>query len=293
MFGSLSLKIGSAFGIPVRLHWTFLILIYLVLVNDAAPMPVAALSIVLLFGSVLLHELGHSLVARRFGIRVIDITFWPLGGMARMAEMPESARVEGLVALAGPAVNFVLALLALCLWALLPEEAARALLHYFIWINLAMGVFNLIPAFPMDGGRILRALLALSHDWLAATERAVSVGRSIASLLFLGSILVAFRHPGYLGFTLVGAFVWLAGGRELMAVRLRHAGWSRGPREPAIPYHSASPAPAQARVEAEPGGARRPRMWEFPSVASFGEDAIRELEHYRGRLRRRVDEETG
>ena len=103
-----SLKIGTAFGIPIRIHWTFAIL-PTVMVALGTPFAAAVLLLIVLFGCVFLHELGHSLVARGFGIRVLDISFWPLGGMARMSEIPESPKIEGLVAIAGPAVNFALA----------------------------------------------------------------------------------------------------------------------------------------------------------------------------------------
>ena len=292
MFGTLSLKLGNVFGIPVRLHWTFLALTYVLLLSGEGPFLWNAFVLAALFGSVLLHELGHSLAARLFGIRVIDITFWPLGGMARMAEMPESARVEGIVALAGPAVNFVLALGALGLLAL--GVSGGIALKYFVAINLSMGVFNLIPAFPMDGGRILRAIFALRTDWLRATERAVAVGRWIAGTLLFVSFLMAFRFPQFLGLALVAGFVWLAGGRELLAVRLRRM---RSPFEaeeatpPWYRYRTVSPAPAPVPADREPIGARRPHLWEVPVRPTLGEDAIRDLERYRGRLRRRVDED--
>jgi Zn-dependent protease len=290
---NVSLKLGNVFGIPVRLHWTFLVLTYVLLLNGDGPFLWNAFVLATLFGSVLLHELGHSLAARMFGIHVLDITFWPLGGMARMAEMPESARVEGIVALAGPAVNFVLALLGLGLIGLGASNGIG--LTYFVYINLSMGIFNLIPAFPMDGGRILRALFALRADWLRATERAVAVGRWIAGFLFLVSILFAFRYPQLLGFALVAGFVWLAGGRELLAVRLRRMRAPYGTPEEATPpwyrYRAASPEPAPVPADREPRGARRPHLWEFHAGPTLGEDAIRDLERYRGRLRRRVDED--
>ena len=209
---------GSLFGIPIRLHWTFLVLLYL-LVSLGSPWAILAL-----FGSVLLHELGHSLVARRFGIRVIDITFWPLGGMARMNEIPEVPRIEGLVAIAGPAVNYVLAAisttLAIGLGALGIEGSA--VLVQFTVVNLLLGTFNLIPAFPMDGGRILRAWFARTTDWVTATQQAVMVGRVFAALMFFGPILLMFVMPQICAMPLIAVFVWVAGGRELMAVRMRH-----------------------------------------------------------------------
>src|SRR5262249_7240342 len=150
----------------------------------------AIVLLVTLFGIVLLHEMAHSVVAMRFGLRVVDITLWPLGGMARMAEIPESSRIEGWIAIAGPALNFVLAAIALpfCLWSQVSDAAGPRLQlwAYALFVsNLMMGAFNLLPAFPMDGGRILRAFLGRKGDWVLATERAVNVGRAVAFLLAL------------------------------------------------------------------------------------------------------------
>ncbi len=193
--------------------------------------PSSALTILLLFGLVFLHELGHSLVAQALGIRVLDITFWPLGGMARMSEIPENARTEALIAIAGPAVNFLLAGLAAPLFLLtsgaapdlsIPGTAGgapllSALLGLFIWINLALGLFNLVPAFPMDGGRILRAFLGRRGNWVEATARAVRVGRFFALAMVIGGIAL-----GHCMLPIVGIWLWWVGGQELMAVRVRH-----------------------------------------------------------------------
>ncbi len=296
MFGTLSLKLGNVLGIPVRLHWTFLVLLYLLLLSWDGPRLELVFMLTALFGSVLLHELGHSLVARIFGIRVIDITFWPLGGMARMTEIPESSRVEGLVALAGPAVNFLLALIGLgafTLFELAGSARGASATASFVGVNLTMGVFNLIPAFPMDGGRILRALFAIRNDWVRATERAVAVGRVIAGFLFFGSLALVFSHPQYVSVALIALFVWIAGGRELFAVRMRHGRWPFVPTQEATPwFRTETPRPAPVRAEPDPEGARRPAFWEFRSGAGFSENAVRDLERYRGRLRRPVDEDS-
>ena len=127
-----SFKIGSVLGITVRVHWLFAVLIAFVLLGPLGRDGSIArgdllLNLGLLFGVVFLHELGHSLVARRYGIRIFDITFWPLGGMARMSEIPETPRVEMWIAVAGPLVNFALALLALpvATWSWLVRVALR------------------------------------------------------------------------------------------------------------------------------------------------------------------------
>ena len=314
-----SIKLGNVFGIPVRLHWTFLLVPYLyILLVPTSPL-LAVLNVLALFGTVFLHELGHSLVARHFGIRVVDITFWPLGGMARMTDVPESSRIEGLVAIAGPAVNYALALLAVAgstLAHFLGLDALGVALLWFMLMNLLMGTFNLLPAFPMDGGRILRAWFARSTDWVRATEQAVTVGRFFAALMVIAPIVLAFtpiNPPCVLG--LIGVFVWFAGARELMGVRLRHGqpvfgtGGSggfrgfggfggpggapggggfggRGPREAEATW-SRDAEPAR---EAPAGGAQRPAEWsgEIPSQG-FSELDVRELERFRGRLKDRPD----
>ena len=291
-----SFRIGTAFGIPIRMHWSFLFLLLVL-----APMAgVPPLHLVWLFLSVLLHELGHGLVARRLGVRVVDITFWPLGGMARMAAMPEEPRVEALVAVAGPAVNLLLAGLGMGLGAVaLFAEASPAIvsgLQWFIVMNVLLGGLNLLPAFPMDGGRVLRAWYARRQDWVSATERAVRVGRRAALAMVLLGALVAFSHPSvFLVMLVVALFVWLAGGRELIAVRWRHGlspfgGPLRGVRPAA--------ASVQAEVHGAPsdplasGPAQRPAAWEAgPPRGGFSEETIRYLENYRGRLKRSPDEE--
>jgi Zn-dependent protease len=261
-----SFRIGSILGIAIRVH----VLLVLLVVIAAAWHPfglAGALLLVLLVIVLLLHELGHCLVARKFGIRVLDITLWPLGGMARMSAMPESSRVEGLIAAAGPAVNFLLAAITVpvCLMLTTLDGAstvARDLSLYFIEMNLALGVFNLVPAFPTDGGRILRALLARDHDWVTATERAVLVSRVLAVVVGVVGAMI-----GNVGLILVAAWLVWMGSIELLDVRSRH---SRSARET-----GAQPAPV---MNEPPPVARQPQ-------GRFSEDDIERLERYRGRLR--------
>jgi Zn-dependent protease len=247
-----SIKIGSVLGITLRLHLLLLVMFgVFVFLLDENPLVLA-----MLFGCVLLHELGHSLVALAFGIRVVDITLWPLGGMARMTQIPESTRIEGLIAIAGPAVNFVLALLGFGAWTLWGGPPQQDLLGWFIGVNLVMGLFNLLPAFPMDGGRLLRAFLGRRGDWLGATVSAVRIGRWFALLLF---VLGLTGIPGVLGpnyvLPLVALFVWSSGIQELAAVRARHA-------------------PVEA-----------------PGRPGFRPDEIEALERYRGRISKPRSEE--
>lgn len=258
MFGSLQL--GRVFGIPIRLHGLLLVLLLVVAAMSSNPLA-TLIWMSLLITVVGLHELGHCLVARRFGATVLDITFWPLGGMARMSDLPEDTRAEVAIALAGPAVNFVLALGSLVVLTALapfagtsvgallsaglpgalaptlsPDVApllgvSLALALWFLVINLMLGLFNLVPAFPMDGGRVLRATLGRTRDWVTATEQAVRVSRWIA----VAMVIIGFTRPNMLLLPLIAVFVWISGARELWSVRLRHgkfpfgktpAGWS-------------------------------------------------------------------
>jgi len=296
-----SFSIFRVLGIEVRLHVLFVYLVALLLalgVMNGSLLGTATV-VGMLFGLVLVHELGHSLMARRFGVRVVDIVLWPLGGMARMAEIPEEPKVEGWIAAAGPLVNLGLALPALALHlvlfgsgALLSNPLARPLASLadvsacFVLINAMLGLFNLLPAFPMDGGRVLRAILAARMGWLAGTERAVRVGRIVAWAMIL-SILVPSLRVG-LGVPLIGVFVLWEGMRELWATRLRHA--------------TAGPAFDLASLFRAPGGSwgnghgsAPPRDASFegtlPSDAphhrgGFSDEDIRRLEQHPGRLRR-------
>jgi Zn-dependent protease len=298
-----SLRIGSIFGIQVRLHWLFvLMVVYLV---AALGNPLASfVCLTVLFGVVLLHELGHSLVAQRFGIRVLDITLWPLGGMARMSAIPENSRVEGLVAIAGPAVNFALALLALPfaswnpdqllapIWA--PVATFGDVAAKFVVLNLGLGVFNLLPAFPMDGGRILRAFLARKRDWLRATELAVATGRWIAAAMVLYGL---FGPEGRIWtLPLIGVFVWFVGTRELWAVRMRHQRQrverAMGSAPPDAELGRSTPDLAAQPAVVDASGARRPATAWQPAAGSAGNSGlsaedIERLERFRGSIRGR------
>ncbi len=205
----------------------------------------ATVSILLLFACVTLHELGHSLAARRFNIGVRNITLLPIGGIAQLESLPEKPRHELLIALAGPAVNFALALgigLTLALVggaslffniSSLPQLLAGprgplSLIVYLLVANLVLGLFNLIPAFPMDGGRVLRALLATWTSYPRATRIAARVGQLIA----VGLILLALSPIGGISLVLVGLFVFTGASFEnkaaqtratLRGLRVRHA----------------------------------------------------------------------
>lgn len=188
------------FGIPVRFHFTFvLLIIYLVVLalDKAESSATTVIYVFALFASVLLHELGHALVARRYGIRTLEIVMLPIGGVARLEKQPHRM-TEFWIALAGPAVNFVIAgLLAgyLALIGKLPTvaELERTSDQYMLARiaagNLILALFNLLPAFPMDGGRILRAILSASRPEHEATRAAVQVGMGMAALMALAGLL--------------------------------------------------------------------------------------------------------
>jgi stage IV sporulation protein FB len=231
-----SLKLFSVRGVDVRLHITFpLILIFAavqfgLLAGSAAGAFFGLGAIVILFALVTLHELGHTFAAQRYGIEVKQIVLSPLGGVAQLREMPERPAQELVIALAGPAVNVIAAVLmgvtaALFGWGLpelraaLPTAGDFGLLSLFNYIfitNLFLAAFNLLPAFPLDGGRVLRALLALRLDYVRATSLAATVGRLAAIGLGLYGFL-----SGNLFTMLVAFFIFTAAGQEAGYVRYR------------------------------------------------------------------------
>ncbi len=198
-----SWRVGSVSGIRVQVHWTFLILIGWVVLQDVsrgADVPGVIRGVVLVaavFACVVLHELGHALTARRYGIATRDITLLPIGGVARLERMPEKPMEELWVAAMGPAVNVAIAgALAVVLMlmgnltsATTALSPGAGFLSQLLWINVILVVFNLLPAFPMDGGRILRGLLGTRLGFARATAIAASVGQLMAMVFgFLGLI---------------------------------------------------------------------------------------------------------
>ena len=233
-----SWRIGRIAGINVNVHATFpLLFLWLALaqLGDESRPGVLAANVALLvgaFGIVVLHELGHALTARRFGIRTLDITLLPIGGVARLERMPREPRQELLIALAGPAVNLALAaplyvLLRVAgggeiLPALSAVDGAPTLawfLAQLLVLDLWLAIFNLIPAFPLDGGRVLRALLAMRSGYTVATVRAARIGRLFALLFGLAGLFVL-ASPGLV---LIALFVWLAAASEASAVQTQAA----------------------------------------------------------------------
>jgi Zn-dependent protease len=213
----MSWKLGRVAGIDVFLHPTFLLLLAYVGLTQGGIGSVFLVSSV--FGCVLLHELGHALTARRFGIATEDITLYPIGGVARLRRMPRAPGAELLIALAGPAVNVVIVLAlatARGLGLFGPPELPSVLgafVDVLILINQSLALFNLIPAFPMDGGRVLRALLSGWVGRVRATTIAAGLGRGLALVfglycLFQGLFLQA----------MLAAFIYIAAGQELARV---------------------------------------------------------------------------
>ncbi|MBI5534408.1 MAG: site-2 protease family protein [Deltaproteobacteria bacterium] len=232
---SWSWKIGRLAGIDVRVHVTFLLLVAwmsitpLVLGKGLAAVAAALGLNLAVFSFVLLHELGHALAARRYGIKTRDITLWPLGGIASLERMPVNPRQELVVALAGPAVNVGLALVFAALTLLggsfVPAASGlpgTSLMAQLLLINVTMAAFNLIPAFPLDGGRVLRAVMAMRFDRVRATWIAARVGQGFAVLFGIAGL---FLNPML---TLIAVFVWVAAQQEATATEAM----GRAPRFP-------------------------------------------------------------
>jgi len=221
-----SFLLGRPFGIEVRVHWLFVALLAFLLFFGGGLS--SAVLVTCVFGFVVLHELGHSLVARRYGVGVRSITLLPIGGVAQLEGRPPTPTAELWIALAGPLVNIALAILLFPLVILAGAgglafglnilDPLSFLLAALVSINIGLALFNLLPAFPMDGGRVLRALLAKRVGMLEATRRAARVGRWLAALMAIAGVLLG--RPMLL---FIAAFVYVAGSQEEAAVRLSHA----------------------------------------------------------------------
>lgn len=223
-------KLGRFAGIDVYVHATFLLLIgwlgytYWLEHHNWGEVLNGILFILALFLCVVLHEYGHALTARRYGIKTRDITLYPIGGVARLERMPEKPIEELWVALAGPAVNVVIAALLLVYLfvtnSLVPltnlTVASGSFLERVMIVNIWLVLFNLIPAFPMDGGRVLRALLAMRFDYVRATQVAANIGQGLA---FLFGFIGLFSNPFLL---FIAFFVWIGASQEASAAQLKN-----------------------------------------------------------------------
>ena len=215
-----ALSIGSVLGIPIRLHISLLIAIVLLsLFSNAGLLAVLILAIGI-FGSVALHELGHSIVARAKGSYIHEIVLYPFGGAAKISNIPKRPMDEIQVALAGPAVSLVLALL----------FRQWELTFFLGYLNGMLFFFNVLPVFPMDGGRVLRAALALKNSRVEATRRAVAVGKYFCGLFVLiGLFGLPIRLLGFIGplrpnlmLAFIGGYIYFAGQAEYRMVMLEN-----------------------------------------------------------------------
>lgn len=207
------------FGIPIRFHFTFVLLaIFLVAMGLEGPSGAeAAIYVISLFCCILLHEMGHSLVSRRYGIRTLEIVLFPIGGIARLERMPKP-REELWIALAGPAVNLIIAALLIAVtaaktgavdWERIFARKDANLIGQVAAGNVLLALFNLLPAFPMDGGRVLRAALALKRGEDEATELASRAGRWLAILMGLFGLI-----SGNFFLVFIAFFVYLGAVQE-------------------------------------------------------------------------------
>ena len=231
-----SLHLGTYWGIPVKVHWSFYLLFLFIigvgLMNglDAVSLLYFGLFIILMFTCVVLHEYGHALTAKRFGVDTVDIIISPIGGIARLKKLPEQPVQELKIAIAGPLVNltiavllFLLALLTIDVDSFVPEEDSlkflanpAGFLVSLIWINVVLFVFNLVPAFPMDGGRILRAILSMNFGIERGTRYASIVGRILAIVFVVFGLV--YQH---IMLVLIGGFVFLMARAEQRQVTIK------------------------------------------------------------------------
>lgn len=195
-----SFKIFSIFGIPIELHISFLalmLIIYIIAILNIIPAinVLTAVLITLIFVTVVLHELSHSYFAKRYGIKIERIVLLPIGGVSEMEEIPKDPAQELRIALAGPVANLVIAGFSFLILLIFKSSLSTVLigaLYYFILVNLLLGLFNLLPAFPMDGGRILRAFLAERMSFIKATKTAATIGKQLAIIMAIIGVFFNF-----------------------------------------------------------------------------------------------------
>jgi Zn-dependent protease len=272
---SWSLRIARIGGTDLKIHVTFLLLLAWIGFAHfrVGGWPAAwqgVLFILLLFACVVLHEFGHVVAARRYGIQTPDITLLPIGGVARLQRMPDKPAQELVVALAGPAVNVVIAAILFVLLGHLTDPADAAhledprigMLSRLAWVNVSLVVFNLIPAFPMDGGRVLRALLAMHLKYARATQIAATVGQALA---FLFGFLGLLYNPLLI---FIAIFLYMGAAAEASYAHIKEI-------TSGLPVTEAMSAdfitlPPEAPLEYAVDVLRRTRQSEFPVVGSAG-----------------------
>ena len=272
---SWSLNIGTIAGTAVRVHVTFLLFLgWIFGASWVAGGPEAAWQalafLVLLFACVVAHEFGHIFTARAFGVFTPDVTLLPIGGVARLERIPEAPYEEFLVAIAGPLVNvaITIALIAVAgaqvnigdLYAV--ESPDASMIDRLAAVNLFLAVFNMIPAFPMDGGRVLRALLAARLGFVRATKVAAFIGQGVAFAL---GVIGVFSNPMLI---FIAVFVYLAASSEAHAVAVR--AMSRGlPVSAAMTTHFATLTPT-ARLEDAAQTLLRTSQTDVPVIDAAG-----------------------
>lgn len=270
-----SLRLGRIAGTDVKIHLTFFVLLafYAFEGYRAGGLPAAVESagfLLALFACVLLHEFGHILMARRFGVRTPDVILLPIGGLARLERIPEEPRQELLIALAGPVVTLAIAL-TLYLVLRLGGDPVNLLggldqrgpfLDQLMAVNAGLLVFNLIPAFPMDGGRVLRAILASRLGLPRATRIAATIGQGLAVLLGIVGL------AGSPVLVLIALFVFLGAGAEAAAVEARTAG--RGLKAEAMMITQFHAIPIHARLQQAVDLLLAGDQREFPVVDNLG-----------------------
>lgn len=226
-----SLKIGSVMGIPIKLHITFLLILpFIAFAFATSPAPLgfsnvpdlwiriglSLIGAILLFVCVLIHELAHSYIAVHNGIKIGGITLFLFGGVSEMEDIPRNPGVEMLMAFVGPAISVVLGVIFAAIYFLVPGMRDPAsyigtMIALLAYMNIALGIFNILPAFPMDGGRVLRGFLAERMPYIRATRIAVSVGKLFAYILALIGLLT---WPVGLWFIVIALFIYMAASEE-------------------------------------------------------------------------------
>jgi Zn-dependent protease/predicted transcriptional regulator len=223
-----SITIAKIFGIPVRLHLTFLgFLLFIAIMNAVRggihSATYGVLFIIAIFISVTIHEIGHSLVAQSYGIKVKDITLLPIGGVSRIERIPDDPKQELRIAVTGPLVSFGIALLLFIIIILIAGPKGISgfsfvggrFLPNLMWVNVLIGIFNILPGFPMDGGRVFRAILAQRMGYVKATKIAASVGQGFAILL--GIVGLFFN----IWLVFIAFFIYIGAGEEERMVQVR------------------------------------------------------------------------
>jgi len=237
-----SIRIARIYGIDVRMHWTFLVLVLFVVWAEWAgglgQVATWLFWVAAVFGSVLVHEFAHCVVARRKGAVVEDVLLLPIGGVSQMEKIPEAPNDELAIALVGPLTSLGLGLLAASgglaldarMWP--PTLFAGSWFARLAWLNFALGAFNLVPALPMDGGRVLRAALSRHRDHKEATRLASKIAKFLTGVMIVGGILYDFCVA------LIGVFVWLGAVAEEQAAQTKtrdHIGDNGGATTPPPP----------------------------------------------------------